>query len=242
MATPPIRCGGCSTCCRTGWTDPNLRLRHGARPRNRRGRMRSRIGPYTAVAEALTERVAPGGTLGARRDHLELDLRQPLREDRRPRLGVHALGGGIGQGVAMGVGAALARRAQGDRASRRRRHACWACRDDHRGRGGGAARLRPDERPAYGVIRNIQDAQYDGRHHYSALRTPDFAAHCAAIGLPHRVVREVGAFAPPSMPRFRRRRTAARRGRHGRHRPLRRKLLRPARRRGRQQGLRCGSG
>lgn len=48
---------------------------------------------------------------------------------------------------------------------------------------------------AYGVIRNIRDAQYDGRHHYSALRTADFAGLCAAVGLAHRVVCHEGAFA-----------------------------------------------
>ena len=48
---------------------------------------------------------------------------------------------------------------------------------------------------AYGVIRNIQDAQYDGRHHYSALHTPDFALHCASIGMPHVRVSSVNDFA-----------------------------------------------
>jgi acetolactate synthase-1/2/3 large subunit len=45
------------------------------------------------------------------------------------------------------------------------------------------------------VIRNIQDAQYDSRHHFSALHTPDFALHCAAIGLPHHKVSDVADFA-----------------------------------------------
>ena len=37
----------------------------------------------------------------------------------------------------------------------------------------------------YGVIRNIQDAQYGGRHDYANILTPDFSLVCQAIGLPH---------------------------------------------------------
>ena len=48
---------------------------------------------------------------------------------------------------------------------------------------------------AYGVIKNIQDAQYGSRHHYSALRTPDFALMCQAVGLAHVKVSHETAFA-----------------------------------------------
>src|SRR5262249_23703226 len=68
------------------------------------------LGPYRTVAEALPVRTAHGrrplvrdvtlsnSTFGNRYVHLAA-----------PHLGVHALGGGIGQGVAMAIGAALAR-------------------------------------------------------------------------------------------------------------------------------------
>jgi acetolactate synthase-1/2/3 large subunit len=36
----------------------------------------------------------------------------------------------------------------------------------------------------YGVIRNIQDAHYGGRHCYVDLHTPDFAALAGSIQLP----------------------------------------------------------
>src|SRR5262249_59820709 len=67
------------------------------------------LGPYRVVADALQARVAEGrhpfvrdvtlsnSTFGNRYVHLAA-----------PHLGVHALGGGIGQGIAMAVGAALA--------------------------------------------------------------------------------------------------------------------------------------
>ncbi len=38
---------------------------------------------------------------------------------------------------------------------------------------------------AYGVIQNIQDAQYQGRRHYSTPKTPDFATLAQSIGLAH---------------------------------------------------------
>ena len=112
-----------------------------------------------------------------------------------PRHGVHALGGGIGQGVSMGIGAALA--SSGPKAI------------TLLGDGGtmlGLAEMitAVDEKAplvyvlmndqAYGVIQNIQDAQYDSRRHYSKVAVPDFAAFCAAISMPHRVVRSVDDF------------------------------------------------
>ncbi len=47
----------------------------------------------------------------------------------------------------------------------------------------------------YGVIRNIQDAQYGGRHVYSNILTPDFALVCQAVGLPHDRIADAAAFA-----------------------------------------------
>jgi acetolactate synthase-1/2/3 large subunit len=47
---------------------------------------------------------------------------------------------------------------------------------------------------AYGVIQNIQDAQYDSRRYYSALRVPDFDLFCQAIGMPYRRICDVADF------------------------------------------------
>ena len=43
----------------------------------------------------------------------------------------------------------------------------------------------------YGVIRNIQDAQYGGRRHYVDLVTPDFGAIARAVGAAHRRVTDL---------------------------------------------------
>lgn len=160
------------------------------------GALRDRLGPYRDLAEAISERVATGRRPWVR----DVTISNSTFGNRyiriaEPRLGVHALGGGIGQGVAMGVGAALAGEAKaivliGDGGTQL----------------GIAEMITAVEAQAplvyvlmndqaYGVIRNIQDAQYDSRHHYSALLTPDFAAHCASIGLRHRKVSAVGDFA-----------------------------------------------
>jgi acetolactate synthase-1/2/3 large subunit len=46
----------------------------------------------------------------------------------------------------------------------------------------------------YGVIRNIQDAQFGGRRHYADLHTPDFGLLCAALSLPHERVSKIEDF------------------------------------------------
>lgn len=107
-----------------------------------------------------------------------------------PRSGVHALGGGIGQGLAMGIGAAIADAVHG----LGRKTVVLA--------GDGGFMLNVGELACavqeqadlvlllmndrqYGVIRNIQDAVYGGRHCYVDLHTPDFAAFCASLKVRH---------------------------------------------------------
>ncbi|MBY0338871.1 MAG: hypothetical protein K2X11_19810, partial [Acetobacteraceae bacterium] len=158
--------------------------------------LKQALGPYAAVADALAARVA--------RRHLpwvrDVTISNSTFGNRyvpvaAPNLGVHALGGGIGQGIAMGIGAALAGAGKAVTLL-----------------GDGGAQLMLGELATaveaeapvvfvlmndrgYGVIRNIQDAQYGGRHVYSNLLTPDFALVAASIGLPHERVSRVEDFA-----------------------------------------------
>ncbi|MDB5749652.1 MAG: thiamine pyrophosphate enzyme-like binding region, partial [Ramlibacter sp.] len=100
------------------------------------------------------------------------------------------MGGGIGLGLAMGVGAAIGAAETG---SGKKTFALS-------GDGGFILQLGElatavqekapvtfvlmnDQR--YGVIRNIQDAQYGGRRCYTELHTPDYAQLSAAMGLGH---------------------------------------------------------
>jgi acetolactate synthase I/II/III large subunit len=155
------------------------------------------LGPYRTVAEALQARIAHGrhpfvrdvtlsnSTFGNRYVHLAA-----------PHLGVHALGGGIGQGLAMAIGAALARSPATTIALL--------------GDGGTMVNLGElatvidakinivlilmNDR-GYGVIRNIQDAQFGGRRHYADLHTPDFRLLATSFGLRHQRVSDVDDFA-----------------------------------------------
>jgi acetolactate synthase-1/2/3 large subunit len=103
-----------------------------------------------------------------------------------PRAGVHALGGGIGQGMQMAIGAALAETAA--------KTVCLV------GDGGlmvnvGELATAVQENAnvmivlmndqCYGVIRNIQDAHYGGRRCFVDLHQPDFAQFCASLKLTH---------------------------------------------------------
>lgn len=107
-----------------------------------------------------------------------------------PRSGVHALGGGIGQGLAMGIGAAVAAQQH----SPSRKTFCLA------GDGGfilnlGEMATAVQEKTdlvlilmndqGYGVIKNIQDVYYGGRRHYVDLHTPDYTVLSAAMGFRH---------------------------------------------------------
>ncbi|MCG8694559.1 MAG: thiamine pyrophosphate-binding protein [Minwuiales bacterium] len=154
--------------------------------------LRAAIKPYDRLVDALAA-AAPSDFVWARDitiSNATWGNRLPALSD--PRNAVHPLGGGIGQGLAMGIGAALA--APG------RKTAALI--------GDGAFMLNVGELATaveakadmaiilmndggYGVIRNIQDARYEGRHYFADLHTPDFGGLAASIGAAHRTVRAV---------------------------------------------------
>jgi acetolactate synthase-1/2/3 large subunit len=155
--------------------------------------LREGLGPYAALADLLRRRVFEGGHPWVR----DVTISNSTFGNRyvrvaAPHLGVHALGGGIGQGIAMGIGASLAGAAAktillvGDGGSQLML--------------GELATAVEVEAPmvlilmndaGYGVIRNIQDVQYQGRHAYSNILTPDFSLVCNAVGLPHERVARI---------------------------------------------------
>jgi len=113
-----------------------------------------------------------------------------------PDAGVHATGGGIGQGMPMAIGAAIGAAVTGSG----RKTFCLA------GDGGfilnlGELACMVQERApmvivlmndkSYGVIKNIQDAQYGGRRCYADLHTPDYALLCKSLALPHACVKSL---------------------------------------------------
>jgi acetolactate synthase I/II/III large subunit len=114
--------------------------------------------------------------------------RAPLLDN--PRAGVHALGGGIGQGLAMAIGVAVA---DAEHALGRKTVALvgdggfmlnvgeLACAVQEKANL--VVLLMNDSR--YGVIRNIQDDIYGGRHCYVDLHTPNFGQFCSSLQVTH---------------------------------------------------------
>ena len=154
--------------------------------------VRDGLGPYAGLVDAL--QTAAGRDFVWVRDVTVSNSTWGNRALRinGPRDGVHALGGGIGQGLPMGIGAALA-------AGKRRTFILC-------GDGGLQLSLAElssfvQERPnavlvvmndgGYGVIKNIQDALYGGRRHCVEILTPDFAGLARSIGLAHRRVSRI---------------------------------------------------
>ncbi len=160
--------------------------------------LRRGLGVYAALADGLSTRIHAGGHPWVR----DVTISNSTFGNRyvklaAPHLGVHALGGGIGQGIAMGIGAALAESGAktvtllGDGGSQlmigelataveMAADLVFVLMNDH----------------GYGVIRNIQDAQYQGRHVYSNILTPDFSLICKAVGLPHARITRIEDFEP----------------------------------------------
>jgi acetolactate synthase I/II/III large subunit len=115
-----------------------------------------------------------------------------------PRYAVHATGGGIGQGIQMALGAALA--------APDRTVLCLTGDGGLQVNIGELATLVQEKANVvvivmndggYGVIRNIQDAQYGGRRYYVDLHTPDFAALSQALGMPFHRVKDLSKLEAP---------------------------------------------
>lgn len=179
-------------------TDPSFLADIGTARATGEAALRKALGPYAPLADALSKRVERDGHPWVR----DVTVSNSTFGNRyvrlaEPRLGVHALGGGIGQGIAMGIGAAAARVAAktitllGDggaqlmigelaTAMEARANVVYVMMNDR----------------GYGVIRNIQDAQYEGRRMYADILTPDFALICQSVGLPHVRISRIEDFEP----------------------------------------------
>jgi acetolactate synthase-1/2/3 large subunit len=144
------------------------------------------LGAYLTLKNALEKQAGPD--IWWVRD---ITLSNTMWGNRAPRLnhpraGVHALGGGIGQGLAMAIGTSIA---DAEHGLKRKTVALvgdggfmlnvgeLACAVQERAQL--VVILMNDAR--YGVIKNIQDDIYGGRHCYVDLHTPDFAAFCASL-------------------------------------------------------------
>jgi acetolactate synthase-1/2/3 large subunit len=148
------------------------------------------LGPYSALVEQLQQ--AAGREFNWVRDVTVSNSTWGNRYLRifDPRAGVHALGGGIGQGLAMGIGAAI-----GAAVTQSGKKTFTLAGDGgfilNLGELATAVQEQADmvivlmNDKGYGVIKNIQDAQYGGRRHYVDLHTPDYAQLSASLKLRH---------------------------------------------------------
>jgi acetolactate synthase-1/2/3 large subunit len=154
------------------------------------------LGPYVPLAQLLSRHTQQNGHPWVR----DVTISNSTFGNRYvrladPRLGVHALGGGIGQGIAMGIGAAMAGvhaktiTLLGDGGSQLMIGEFATAVDS----GANVVFLMMNDR-GYGVIRNIQDTQYNGRRVYADILTPDFSLVCKAVGLPHERIAKIDDF------------------------------------------------
>ncbi len=148
------------------------------------------LGPYLALKDELARLTGP--SFWWVRD---ITLSNSMWGNRAPKLdhpraGVHALGGGIGQGLAMAIGTAVA-----DTEHQLGRKTVALVGDGGFMLNVGELACAVQERASlvvllmndsrYGVIRNIQDDIYGSRHCYVDLHTPDFAQFCASLKVAH---------------------------------------------------------
>ena len=169
------------------------------------------LGPYVALKDALNQVVKKrlGGHCVWVRDITLSNTMWGNRSMslRHPRAGVHALGGGIGQGLAMGIGAAVAVDVYKDNQpvsiinnALTAMKTIAICGDGGFVLNLGELACAAQERAnllvilmndgGYGVIKNIQDADYGSRHCYVDLHTPDFAQLCASMRVKHLHLRD----------------------------------------------------
>jgi acetolactate synthase-1/2/3 large subunit len=158
--------------------------------------VRNGLGPYEKLLDQLA----------AQRDYVwvrDITLSNSIWGNRMmhigdPRHAVHATGGGIGQGIQQALGASLA--------APERKVLCLT------GDGGLALNIGEllalvQERAniliilmndgGYGVIRNIQDAQFGARHYFVDLHNPDFAGLAKSLQIPHARVTDLAKLEGP---------------------------------------------
>lgn len=159
-------------------------------------RVRAGLKPYEPLVDVLRQRIFTQGLPWVR----DVTIANSTFGNRyvcfaAPHLGVHALGGGIGMGAAMAIGASFA--------SPDKKTIALL--------GDGGAQVNLGEfatavenrseivfilmnDQAYGVIANIQDAQYANRQAYCRLHTPRFGLFAKSIGLDHVAIAAIEDF------------------------------------------------
>ncbi|WP_020658247.1 thiamine pyrophosphate-binding protein [Amycolatopsis benzoatilytica] len=160
-----------------------------------RAKLNEAIGPYAEICAALREGLPAESVIARDVTIPSSQWGNRLLDIHQPRTNLFPVGGGIGQGLATGIGAALA--------------TPDAPTAVMVGDGGLAVHLGElctlaQERPwlalivfndgGYGVLRNMQD-HHRGQRAGVDLFTPDFARLAQSLDLPHALVSKPGQFA-----------------------------------------------
>jgi len=177
-----------------GWSDEVA----AAGAEARRG-LRAGLGPYEAMVDELAARLRPDDVVVRDVTVASSLWGNRLLPIRRPRTNVFPLGGGIGQGLAMAIGAKLAVAGQG-------RRVLAMVGDGGLAANLGELRTAVQERApltllvfddaGYGVLRSLQDARYGGRRVGVDLLAPDFPLLARAMGWQARRVETARDFGP----------------------------------------------
>lgn len=154
-----------------------------AAARAARTEMESTLGPYRELPKLIRRRLSPDTPIVRDVTISTSTWGNRLLPVLVPRTSVHAVGGGIGQGLAMAIGAGLVRPDQ---------EVLLLCGDGGFIVNVGELATAVEERirlrivlfndGGYGVLRNIQRAEYEGRVVAADLHTPDFVALVRSMG------------------------------------------------------------
>ncbi|MEV4376931.1 thiamine pyrophosphate-binding protein [Streptosporangium sp. NPDC049644] len=172
-----------------GWREQGVATREAVREHQR-----AAIGCYAEINDSLRNRLAESSVIARDVTVPSSTWGNRLLEIRHPSTNIFPLGGGIGQGLAMGIGAAVSRpdaptvviAGDGGLAV-------------HLGELGTLAQERPwlvlvvFNDGGYGVLRSMQESQ--GRQPSAVdLFTPDFGALATSFAIPYALVQTVGSF------------------------------------------------
>ncbi|HUZ74666.1 MAG TPA: thiamine pyrophosphate-binding protein [Stellaceae bacterium] len=175
--------------------DPQFAADIAAARRAAEAGLRRTIAPYAPLVDAVAQ-LMPRDALWVRDITLSNSTwgnRLPVL--RSPRASVYAMGGGIGQGLPMAVGAALAGGGRktvalvGDGGFALSQGELETAAES----GADIALILMND-GGYGVIRNMQDNDYGGRRCYADLKGCDFGLLAESLGIPHRRVARIDEF------------------------------------------------